>query len=174
MGFGPFSRRSQVTAITGVTLPSNKDDDVSSLGLIANPHSGKNKHSPNRLNLLRQQLGERGRFCVPNSISDLPDIIRELRRKGLTVLCIDGGDGTVHQVVNALFQVYGNDLWPQIALLKGGTMNNIARNVGVPLLKRSKGLLSDILSDKSLRTNRHHPLIVDNKAGFIFGVGGVA
>lgn len=147
---------------------------MNSLGVIVNPYSGKNLHSSTRLTDLQEQLGRNGHFCVPQSIEELPEIIQQLRANGMTTLAIDGGDGTVHQVINALHKVYGSEPFPQIALLKGGTMNNIARNVGVPLLKRSHQLLAEVMTKRERNIAVHHPLIVDTRAGFIFGMGAVA
>ena len=152
---------------------SSKERFVNSLGVIVNPHSGKNLRSPNRLRDLREQLGHNGQFCLPQSVQELPEIIQELRANGMTTLAIDGGDGTIHQVINAAHKVYGSDPLPQIALLKGGTMNNIAHNVGVPLLKRSHQLLAEVMTEQRITVVRHS-LLVDDKTGFIFGMGAVA
>ena len=147
---------------------------MNSLGVIVNPHSGKNLRSPTRIRDLREQLGRNGQFCLPQSVQELPEIIQELRANGMTTLAIDGGDGTIHQVINAAHKVYGSEALPKIALLKGGTMNNIARNVGVPLLKRSHQLLAELMTERERITVVRHSLLVDDKAGFIFGLGAVA
>ena len=153
---------------------SSKERFVNSLGVIVNPHSGKNLRSPQPTRDLREQLGHNGQFCLSQSVQELPEIIQELRANGMTTLAIDGGDGTIHQVINAAHKVYGSDPLPQIALLKGGTMNNIARNVGVPLLKRSHQLLAEVMTEQKRITVVRHSLLVDDKAGFIFGMGAVA
>ena len=70
----------------------------------------------------------------PHGLDALLESVQSMKESGADILCIDGGDGTIHQAFTALWKVYGMDTpYPTIALLKGGTMNNIARNVGVKL-----------------------------------------
>jgi len=146
-----------------------------SIGLIANPHSGKNKRSPRIIEQFREILGSQGQLILPSSLEDLSTTVLNLKESGIDILCINGGDGTIHQTITALFTVYGDDPWPQIAILKGGTMNNIARNVGIPLLSNANTMLRTILQGGPFETVVKHPLIVDEqRAGFIYGTSGIA
>ena len=148
---------------------------MASIGLIANPNSGKNKRNPNILNNFREILGENGVLLAPPSLEDLHENIRRLKEQKVDIICINGGDGTIHQTVTALFSVYGDAPWPKIAILKGGTMNNIARNIGIPLLKNAQTMLREVIAGESFQTIVKHPLIVDeSKAGFIYGTSGIS
>ena len=117
-----------------------------------------------------------GEIYLP-SLEELDRTVLECKNENIEILAIAGGDGTIHQVLCALHRVYGDNPWPKLALLSSGTMNNIARNVGVRKkpLAQLKTILSSIQEGKALRTSTHHPLIFDeSKAGFIFGQGGIA
>jgi diacylglycerol kinase (ATP) len=146
-----------------------------SIGLIANPHSGKNKRSSKRIDTFRQILGSAGTLIVPESLSELDQEVLSLKDSKIDILCINGGDGTIHKTITSLFNAYGDQPWPKIAILKGGTMNNIARNIGIPLLKGANSMLQDVIEADSYETIVKHPLIVDEKyAGFIYGTSGIS
>ena len=73
--------------------------------------------------------------------------------------------------MTALWRRYGNHTtYPKVAILKGGTMNNIARNVGVSFWSNATQLLMAIVQDTPLQTSIHHPIVVDgHQSGFIYG-----
>ena len=142
--------------------------------LISNPHSGRNRKNPKYLKKLSQIIG--GAVCLPE-LAQIDETIARLRDEEVDVVGIAGGDGTIHQVLSAIFRVYGEDTWPKIALLSGGTMNNVSRNVGVRKNseKQLRFIVDQIRKGKSLTTVKRSPLIFDEKrAGFIFGQGGIA
>ena len=141
--------------------------------LISNPNSGHNRKNPKHIEKLSQILGEK--VDLP-SLNELDSTIEKYKKEKLDILAIAGGDGTIHQVLSAVHRVYKNESWPKIALLTSGTMNNIARNVGVR--KKAEPQLASIMDTirkkSPVQTNIHHPLLFgDDKAGFIFGQGGV-
>lgn len=140
--------------------------------LISNPNSGHNRKNPKHIEKLSQILGKK--VDLP-SLDELDSTIAKYKEEKLEILAIAGGDGTIHQVLSAVHRVYENNPWPKIALLTSGTMNNIARNVGVR--KKAEPQLASImeaLQKNTLKTNIHHPLLFgEDKAGFIFGQGGV-
>lgn len=53
-------------------------------------------------------------------------------QQGLDLLVIDGGDGTIREVVSALPGVYGSDEPPMLAVLRSGKTNILAMDLGVP------------------------------------------
>ena len=149
---------------------------MASIGLIANPNSGKNKRNPKIIEQFREILGSKGKMLVPSSLEIMRDDLQKLKEENIDILCINGGDGTIHQTVTALFSIYGDHTpWPKLVILKGGTMNNIARNIGIPLFRNANSLLQEIVSATDLRTIVKHPLIVDEQyAGFIYGTSGIS
>ncbi|MFT4975229.1 MAG: diacylglycerol kinase (ATP) [Myxococcota bacterium] len=148
------------------------------IGVISNPLSGRNRKNPRVMRRLAYVLGERGELALPEGLDRLEAEIRVFHERGIDVLCINGGDGTIHQVMTALYAVYGDDEpFPKIALLKGGTMNTIARNVGV------RTAAEDMLGRVASRYHAGVPLsttqrclmiINDRRAGFIYGNAGIA
>ncbi|MEL6349447.1 MAG: diacylglycerol kinase family protein [Myxococcota bacterium] len=147
------------------------------IGVISNPLSGRNRKNPGLMERLAYILGERGEMALPEGLDRLEAEIQIFRDRQIDVLCINGGDGTIHQVMTKLFRVYGDDPLPQIALLKGGTMNTIARNVGVRL--PAEDMLGRVVAryhaGAPFSTQTHNLLVInEQRAGFIFGNGGIA
>jgi diacylglycerol kinase family enzyme len=142
--------------------------------LISNPNSGHNRKNPKHIEKLSQILGDH--IYLP-PLEKLEETILQFQKEALDILAIAGGDGTVHQVLSAVHRVYRDKNWPQIALLPSGTMNNIARNVGVRKnsIQQLAKIMNTLKEGALLQTSTHHPLIFDEeKAGFIFGQGGVS
>jgi diacylglycerol kinase (ATP) len=144
------------------------------LAIIANPRSGANRRRPRRLKRLAAQLDGRGTLLCPDGLDALAQVATQLARQSPEVIGICGGDGTIHQVMTALLAAYGAARpLPMIALLKGGTMNTIARNVGVRA--GAERMLRRVLSGPPLPTTTRTLMITDeDRAGFIFGNAGIA
>jgi hypothetical protein len=66
---------------------------------------------------------------TPDDLSALPRVLKDFAAAGVEVLAVDGGDGTVRDVLTALPASFG-DAWPALALLPSGKTNLIARDVG--------------------------------------------
>ena len=141
--------------------------------IISNSNSGHNRKNPKHIEKLSQILGEK--IDIPR-LEELDSTIQKYKESQLDILAISGGDGTIHQVLSAVHRVYQNESWPKIALLTSGTMNNIARNVGVrkKAEPQLEAIVDTIRQHKPVQTSVHHPLIFgEDKAGFIFGQGGI-
>lgn len=67
---------------------------------------------------------------APESLEGLPDALARLAAAGVDTLAIDGGDGTVRDVLTAMPQAFGES-WPVLAILPSGKTNVIARDVGM-------------------------------------------
>jgi diacylglycerol kinase family enzyme len=144
------------------------------LTIIANPRSGANRRNPRRLDRIRELLGDRGTLLCPDGLDALTTTAEQLAEQDIEVLGICGGDGTIHQVMTALLAAYGEERpLPIIALLKAGTMNTIARNVGVRA--GAEKLLARLLDGPPLPiTERTLMITGEERAGFIFGNAGIA
>ncbi|MEC7984907.1 MAG: diacylglycerol kinase family protein [Myxococcota bacterium] len=146
---------------------------MKSIKVISNPNSGHNRKNPRHLQTLSKIL--QNELYLP-TLDQLSNTIQRFQEERLEILGISGGDGTIHQVLTTLNEVYQDNPWPKIVLLPSGTMNNIAKNTGFK--KRSTVILRKVM-DK-IRTNqpfqiiKKRPLIVGNRVGFIFGFGGIA
>ena len=81
-------------------------------------------------------------------VAQLGDILRDLAQEGVTVLAVNGGDGTIQAVVSALLNDGPFDPLPVLAILPSGKTNMTAHDLGgcaAPgeLLKKLHGLIDD-------------------------------
>ncbi len=98
------------------------------LGLIHNPRSQRNKSAATgSRRRLADELGIR--FAAPASPAELLADLAEFARQRVTVVIVDGGDGTVREVLTALPEAYGADL-PDVAILASGKTNLVAAALG--------------------------------------------
>src|SRR5918998_3337498 len=94
---------------------------------VAHVGSAAWERLPEALRLLRGQFG-RVPVYPANDPGDAETLAAELAPE-VDVLLVFGGDGTVHEVANGL--PLGGD-GPPVALLPGGTGNDLARAIGIP------------------------------------------
>jgi diacylglycerol kinase (ATP) len=104
---------------------------VSGIGVIYNPRSGKNLRDPRAAGRLARTLGDHGVVRRASSIDELYRVAEDFRRLEIDVLGISGGDGTNGTTITGFLDVYAGNALPQIAFLRGGTMNTVANSVGV-------------------------------------------
>lgn len=119
--------------------------------LIHNPNSRKNAQDSGRfLRMARRKMGD---FCV-SALNDshLPAHLTELKSKGVDLIAISGGDGTVSACLTTIANVYHGASLPAVAILPSGNTNLIAGDVGFGLhgekavdrLLRPEGLQSRV------------------------------
>lgn len=97
------------------------------LGVISNRFSDGNGGRSALADFATAQRGVV--FAEPVGTAALPEVMRDFARRGVTVIAVDGGDGTIRDVLSVLSEGYGAD-WPAIAVLPSGKTNLIARDVG--------------------------------------------
>ncbi len=123
---------------------------MSGIGVVLNPRSRRNLRDPRAALKLARTLGDHGVVRQVNSIEDLHRTAEDFKHLDIDVLGISGGDGTNHVTITGFLDVYGNGQLqdgvlptslPQIAFLRGGTMNTVANSVGIQHGK-PEGLLS--------------------------------
>jgi hypothetical protein len=97
-------------------------------GLVRNPMSRRNRTG--RSHAWWRDLGDPDLLrAEPVTADDLVHTLKDFARREVDLLVIDGGDGTVREVLSALPQAYG-DAPPRLAVLASGTTNLIAADVG--------------------------------------------
>jgi diacylglycerol kinase (ATP) len=156
---------------------------VAGIGVVLNPRSGRNARDPGAALRLARTLGDHGVLRQARSIGELYRIAQDFRSSNIDVLAISGGDGTNHVTLTGFLDVYGGATMPQVALLRGGTMNTVANSVGVSDGKPD-GLLGRLVREYARRgalelenVERHvmrvAPASGGGKAhyGFLFGTG---
>ena len=143
------------------------------IGVVSNPRAGKTIGYPARINRLKQILGPHGFFREAQTLDEMRDIAEEFRKGGIGVLAIHGGDGTLHHALSAFIPVYGRADLPPVALLRGGTMNTIARCLGIRGLSETilKRVVSAVGIQGLFEVVRTNTLKVNDRYGFIFGLG---
>jgi diacylglycerol kinase family enzyme len=119
---------------------------VPGIGVIYNPRSGRNVRDPRAAYRLARTLGDRGILREAGSIDELYRVAEDFRRLDIDVLGISGGDGTNGTTITGFIDVYQGNALPQIAFLRGGTMNTVANAVGVRR-GRPEGLLERLCRD---------------------------
>lgn len=118
---------------------------MSRLGVISNRFSDGNGGRPALADHALTQSDVV--FAAPDDLAALPEALAGFAARGVSVLAVDGGDGTVRDVLSALPAAFGES-WPAIAIVPSGKTNLIARDVGgfagLPGLQR---LLSLVRAD---------------------------
>lgn len=151
---------------------------MSGIGVVLNPRSRRNLRDPEAMRRLARKLEGHGVVREAHSIDELYRIAEDFQRLKIDLLGISGGDGTNHVTLTGFIDVWGGAL-PQIAFLRGGTMNTVANSVGV---RRGKpdGLLSRLIQDYAQRASRplvdveRHVMRIGDHYGFLFGTGAVS
>ena len=100
------------------------------VGLLSNPHSGRNRRQLRHVeNIVANHPGIHHRLT--HSPDEIPAALQELADKAVSVLAINGGDGTVARILTHLLQDSPFEKQPVVALLPGGTTNMNVGDVGI-------------------------------------------
>jgi diacylglycerol kinase family enzyme len=129
------------------------------------------KRDPALPSRLRDLLGDRGDLVVVDGKKEIAETIEGLRRSGVEILGIVGGDGSNLYTLTAATQVFNGDL-PPVAFLKGGSVNTIGRSLG--LRGPPEALLRRLLvlhANGGVRTLEVETLRVNGYVGFVVGAG---
>lgn len=119
------------------------------VGIIRNPRSHRNKNIAPEMADCSNILTE-----TPKSREDLFLTLGEFARRGIDYLVIDGGDGTVRDVLTCGADIFGDD-WPRLIVLPKGKTNALTVDLGLP----GKWTLSEALAAAHKgRTVSRHPL----------------
>lgn len=146
---------------------------MSGIGIILNPHSSSNRRNPERIRRLAFIVGDKGSCHATQDVLDVHQIAHEFKSRGIDILGISGGDGTIHHTLSTFIEVYGEQPLPTIALLRGGTMNNVAGSIGVH--GTPEAILSNLIvkyhEGAPFQYAERHCLCINGKHGFLFGNG---
>jgi len=163
--FGELGRRDGARTVR----PVRRGRAVPLVGIVRNPRSHRNKGvSPEMAdcsNILTQ---------TPRTREELHGTLSEFARRGVDYLVVDGGDGTVRDVLSAGADIFGDD-WPTFIVLPKGKTNALAVDLGLP----NRWSLAEALSSAHRgKTIARSPLRIspaDGTArcvqGFILGTG---
>ena len=166
-----FDRLPQVSA-----MPRPANDHVLStvrtrplVGLIRNARSHRNE---GRLDA--DALPENVLLATPGRRSELLGVLADFAAKRVDYIAIDGGDGTVRDVLTCGAGVFGES-WPMLIVLPGGKTNALALDLGIPTDWSLDDALTAVQRGGIVR---RQPLVVaqrDNECaqvrGFVMGAG---
>jgi hypothetical protein len=144
--------------------------------VITNPHSARNRRHAARVSRL---LDDAVIHRVCDSVADIPGVLEEFTAANVDVIGINGGDGTIHQVITALGRSRTSAELPMLALLPGGTTNMSARDLNGGPLSLERALEAFVESVRHARapTLREIIRVSDDsgqeRLGFCFGIGAV-
>lgn len=111
---------------------------------------------------------------MPQSLSELHEVIGQFVAKGVDTLIVDGGDGTVRDVVSVMAR-HHREYSPRIAIVPSGKTNALALDLGIPASWTPAQAIEAIVHGGS---EQRAPIEISRKGadhveqtGFIFGVG---
>ena len=144
--------------------------DTPSVGVIYNPRSHGNQGAD-----FDCGISPHVHICKPGDRSQLPLALADLAERGIDLLVINGGDGTVRDVLTCGAAIFG-DHWPAIAVLPKGKTNALTVDLGVPGDWTLQAALDAFESGSRVfrRPIEITPLGPDNGSrvlGFILGAG---
>jgi len=155
---------------------------LTKLGLVTNPQSQYNlRHGTGAVEGVIDGAPDVEHEYLTD-MDRLPIVLHGLSAKGVDILAVNGGDGTVHGVLTALLEAGPFNPVPPLAILPGGMTNTIADNVGLrgSPAKALSELLRTIRGDQSkLHCTDRHILRVENGPGYppqrgmLFGTAGI-
>lgn len=128
------------------------------VGIIVNPDSLRNRR---RGGTPAAVAGPDVHVAAPGSRDELAAAVDEFARREVGTVVIDGGDGTVRDVLTALAAAYGSGQ-PRLAIMASGNTNLIARNTGaIPAGAEGVALLLlGLAGERPLRESRRCALDV--------------
>jgi len=140
------------------------------VGVIYNPRSHRNRGAD-----LDCGMSPHIHIATPGNRDALPEALAGFAEAGIDLLVINGGDGTVRDVLTCGQGIFGDD-WPTIAVLPKGKTNALTVDLGVPI----EWSLQDAIKafDKGERVVRRPVEVRDLNVGpssqvlgFILGAG---
>jgi len=135
---------------------------MTGVALVRNPNSTRNRGSAPG-GARRVPAGVY--FIDSTTLDDLSEKLRIAHSAGTGVILIDGGDGTVREVLSRLPDIWGAAL-PRIGIMPRGNTNLIAREVGgLPPRNAVASVLDRLEAGPPLQVRRRSLLRLDYPAG---------
>jgi diacylglycerol kinase (ATP) len=149
---------------------------VRRIGIISNARCRDNRRGVGDDKRFATILGDPESVSVTSTPAELAAAVERYRGEEVEYLGIHGGDGTIHHTLTALVHGYaGRDL-PRLVVLRGGTMNTLARGLGIRGRQaKAPTLLADVVRDLERgappRVTNRFAVKVGERYGLIFGNG---
>lgn len=145
------------------------------IGVIVNPHAGRNRGDKERLGNFEKMVGSLGVVAEPGTLQELEHFARQLHDRRIDILAVCGGDGSFFRALSAVIRAYGEEPLPAFLPLRAGSMNTIARSVGIRR-GRPEAMLEHVVAryraGRPLRSTERHLIRVQQEHfGFMVGAG---
>lgn len=99
------------------------------IALIKNPTSRLNRSEDLKFSQFASEwLGHH--YCAPDSLENLNKMIVHCASENVECIIVDGGDGTISQVMTSIYHAYAADKMPSLVILPSGNTNLIAQDIG--------------------------------------------
>lgn len=152
--------------------PVDSRKDPIRIGAIHNPRSHRNvKGGPVTVS------DDAVMTVIPNTQGELDEALIRFAADGVDYLAIDGGDGTIRDVLTRGARHFG-DHWPELIILPNGKTNALALDLGIPDGWNLVDALKAIGGGSPVRRVTRHPLLLEKAEeassqhmGFLFGAG---
>lgn len=164
--FDGFFARDRVAAPSVATRVAA----ASRVGVICNPKSHGNRSGDL---MARSLASSRVAVATPRTREALMTVLQGFADDRIDLLVIDGGDGTVRDVLSCAGRVWSGN-WPRIAIVPSGKTNALALDLGIPVGWTVEQALA---AEASKRFVVRHPIEVARRddeetlRGFLFGTG---
>jgi diacylglycerol kinase (ATP) len=143
---------------------------VPRVGVIANPRSHRNHGGSRPTELPEAFVFKR----EPASRNELVGILTQFAQERVDLLVIDGGDGTIRDVLSVAHGVFGAKM-PRVAVIPSGKTNALAIDLGLPahwsLGDAIRAHLADQVMDRAPIQIHWNNRALPDQLGFIFGLG---
>ena len=124
--FGHIPRVDAAAPARARTRRVRASDQAPVVGVIYNPRSHRNLGAD-----FDCGLSPHVHIAQPGARTQLPAALAEFAARGIDLLVINGGDGTVRDVLTCGRPIFGDD-WPAIAVLPKGKTNALTVDLGIP------------------------------------------
>lgn len=138
------------------------------VGLIWNQHSHRNRGSGRPPPLPEDVID-----IVPEQPSHLMAGLKRFAEAGIELVVIDGGDGTIREVLTRLPEAFDGRI-PRLAVLPNGKTNALALDIETPLGTTLEQILEAIEAGRPTKRRQCVEIVRDGvveRRGFLFGMG---
>lgn len=101
------------------------------IGMIINPNAKRVRNTFKKGKFFWQEFFEESNVEITPDVPAIPAALKRLKERGINILAVYGGDGTLQRTVTAAINVWGVENLPPFLVLKGGTANALIKNMGV-------------------------------------------
>jgi len=140
------------------------------VGIIFNRHAHRNLRHVQALPETTEALD----WTFPYTEQELREALARFADRKIDVLVVDGGDGTIRDVLS-MAPAYFRDGLPKLAIIPSGKTNALALDLGVPIDWSLPDALGAIAAGRTKQRSpievRHAAATAPHLRGFLFGAG---